>query len=465
MHSDLTHWSACELVAGYAAKKLSPIEVMEAVLEQVGRVEGVFNAFREVQAEESLQAAARSTVRWQRGDPLGPMDGVPVSVKDTLRMRGLATRLGSLTTDARNFIDEDSPSVAALRAAGALLFAKTNVPEFAFKIVTESSLTGATRNAWAPRRSSGGSSGGAAVAVALGCGPLALGTDAGGSVRLPSAWNGVFGFKPSYELLPDADEHDFAGLCSIGPLSRTVADAALILDACTRRCDAGLDWGSEASAEGRRQAAAGLRIAFSADLGLADVELGIADSVAAAARGLRRLGARVEEIAPPPPLRAFLSSKMHSIFVLVAARRRVDAVSEELRDKLDPDLARLAEMGRGITTARLAAAMQERRALTDEMEHFFREHDVLVSPTFHCGPPPVPGLPSHLRVPPAMTSWCNHTGQPAASIPCGFGPDGMPVGMQVVAARGRDDLVLQTCAAYEAQRGLLPWPTGVQSLD
>lgn len=456
MNADPALWSAAELVAGYAGGSLSPVEALQAVLERACAVRGL-NAFQHMD-DSAFEAARRSEERWLRGRALGALDGIPLSVKDTLHVQGMPTRCGSLTTAATRSATDD-PAVRSLRAAGAVLFGKTNVPEFAFKIVTESPLAGVTRNPWAPGLSAGGSSGGAAAAVAVGGGPIALGTDGGGSLRLPAAWSGVFGFKPTHDLLPDADALDFAGMCTVGPLARSVADAALVLDACVTRGAAPAGWAQRACTAGARTGLAGLRIAFSADLGLAGVEPAIAVRVAAAVALLRDRGAEVRDISAPPALAAFRSGRAHAAIFGRMAFQRVAALPPAMRAMLDPDVARLARFGSGITDALLDEALQERRTLVAGMEAFFRDHDVIVSPTFHCGPPAVPGLPPHLRAVPVMTAWCNHTGQPAASIPCGLTPEGLPVGLQVVAARGRDDLVLRVCAAYEDARGALPWPS------
>ncbi|WP_244217670.1 amidase family protein, partial [Streptomyces carpinensis] len=222
--------TATELVAGYRDGSLSPVEVVDAVLARVERLDPLVNAYCLVDPEAARRDAAASADRWRRGEPCGLLDGVPVSIKDLLLTKGWPTLRGSLSTDPGAPWEQDSPSVARLREHGAVLVGKTTTPEFGWKGVTDGPRTGITRNPWDVTRTSGGSSGGSAAAVALGLAPLSVGTDGGGSVRIPAAFCGIFGLKPTYGRIPLYPASPFGTLSHAGPMTRTVADAALMMD-------------------------------------------------------------------------------------------------------------------------------------------------------------------------------------------------------------------------------------------
>lgn len=451
--------SAAHLVHLYERGEVSPVEVMRAVLERIERWDGTLNAFCAIDAEGALAAAAESERRWRANAALSHIDGVPVSVKDLVPMAGLPTRLGSRAIEVGAIADRDAPSAAWLREAGAVFFGKTNTSEFGNKIVTENPLSGATRNPWASDRSAGGSSGGSGAAVAAGMGPLALATDGGGSIRIPAGWNGVVGFKPSFKRVP-SDGTELFALSNLGPIARTVRDAARMLTVLTGPCDR--DW-ERVPADGHdyesglARGISGLKIAFSPDLGLVEVAPDIARVVRAAVGLLSDLGAQVEEVAVPP-LRTYLSSRMHSIQWMVRLARLVDEFPPGRRDLLDPDTLALAEIGKGLPLAALADAFAMRQRLGRDMHLFLSDYDMLVTPTFHVSAPLAPGLPPELQTAPPLTSWCNQTLQPAISIPCGFDANGIPVGLQMVGRRFSDAMVLRAASAYEAARGSFPSP-------
>src|SRR5215468_2068754 len=219
---------ATELLANYRAKTVSPVEVTQAVFTRIADLNPFFNPFCLVDEAGALAAARESEQRWQRGEPRGRVDGVPASVKDLVLSKGWPTLRGSKLVAREQAWDEDAPAVARLRENGAILLGKTTTPEFGWKGVTDSPLTGITRNAWNPGMTPGGSSGGAAVAAATGMGPLHIGTDGGGSIRIPSAFSGIFGFKPSHGRVPAYPLSPFGTLAHLGPMTRPVADAALM---------------------------------------------------------------------------------------------------------------------------------------------------------------------------------------------------------------------------------------------
>ena len=452
--SDCAMLSATQLISGFRRRTLSPVEVMCAVLDRATRLDPQVNGLCGIDEEGALAAACEAEDRWARRAPCGPLDGVPISVKDLVAVRGLPTRFGSLTARA-DLEHTDAPAVARLRRAGAIPFGKTTTSEFGNKIVTDSPLTGVTRNPWDTRRSAGGSSGGSAVAVALGMGPLSLATDGGGSIRIPACWSGVVGFKPSFDLVPAGSASSFTALSTLGPIARSVEDAALMLGVMAgpvsadrfARVEGGRDY-----CTGLTDGIAGLRIAFSQRPTGVQVDPAIAACVRRAARLLEALGAHVEEV-EVPPLTGYMASKMHSIQWAVSFARRARAMSDEQRAQLDPDVRELAEFGEQIGTAAFVDALAARHTLVEEMGGFFEEYDLLVTPTFHMAPPPVPGLPNALRMAPPLTSWCNQTGQPAVSVPCGLADEHLPVGLQIIGARGTDARVLRAARAYESARG------------
>lgn len=445
--------TAGELLRAYRRKDLSPVEVLKAVLARIETFNSQVNAFRVVDEHGALAQALEAEARWMRGEPKGRLDGVPISIKDLLLTKGMSTLFGSRTTNPEQPWDEDAPSVARVREQGAIILGKTNTPEFGYKIVTDSPLTGVTRNPWDLTRSPGGSSGGAAVAVAMGMGPLAIGTDAGGSIRIPACWTGTFGLKPTFRRVPAYPSTAFGTLSNVGPITRTVEDAALLMTVIARpdpRDWHALPYDGRDYLIGLESGVHGLRVAYSPDLGIAEVEADIATCVAKAAAVFAELGAHVEEV-QPPKLEPF--RHVHSVQWVVIVAGLVRNMSPEQRALLDPPLRELAKMGETVTTQKYFEALVGREALGQMMHLFFRGYDLLITPTFHVSAPLVPGLPKELDEAPRLTSWWNQTMQPAASIPCGLTSAGIPVGLQIIGPRYADALVLRACRAYESARG------------
>src|SRR6185436_17604802 len=273
--SELWALSATELVEGFRKKALSPVEVTKAVLARIEKFNPVLNAFRQVAAEEALQQARDSENRWAAGQPQGLLDGVPVSIKDLLLTRGWPTLRGSKTVDRNGPWNDDAPVTARLREHGAVLLGKTCTPEFGWKGITNSPLTGITRNPWNPKMTPGGSSGGGAAAVASGMGPLTVGTDGGGSIRIPCAFTGLFGLKPSFGRVPAWPLSPMGTVAHVGPMTRTVTDAALMLNVLSlpdERDWHSLPYDARDYRIGLEEGVRGLRIAYSADLGYAKVD-------------------------------------------------------------------------------------------------------------------------------------------------------------------------------------------------
>ncbi|GGQ94686.1 amidase [Streptomyces althioticus] len=454
--SELTELTAARLVDGYRKGEFGPVEVTRAALRRAEEIQPEVNAFVRLLADDALQRAAASAERWRRGEQLGPLDGVPVTVKDILLLRGAPTLKGSRTVDPAGRWDEDAPSVARLRERGAVFLGKTTTPEFGWKGVTDSPLSGVTRNPHDPSRTAGGSSGGAAAAVALGAGPLALGTDGGGSVRIPAAFCGIFALKPTYGRVPLYPASAFGTLAHVGPMTRDAADAALLMDAIAAPDPR--DWSGLPPAPGPFSEALGggvrgLRVAFSPSLGgQVRVDPGVAAVVRRAVERLAGLGAYVEETDPDlaDPVEAF-----HTLWFAGAARV-TQPLGREQRERLDPGLREICREGGRLSALDYLAAVDVRMDLGRRMGRFHDAYDLLVTPTlpvtaFEAGAE-VPRGSGHRR----WTGWTpftypfNMTQQPAASVPVGLA-DGLPVGLQLVAARHRDDLVLRAAhALYEA---------------
>ncbi|WP_105132019.1 amidase family protein [Burkholderia sp. BE12] len=455
--NDIASMSAEELIIEYRRHAISPLESMKAVLDRVERFNPLVNCMCALDKEAALEAARESERRWMRREPCGLLDGVPVSVKDLIDVAGFPTRYGSLTTPDTPQ-REDGPAVARLRRAGALLFGKTTTSEYGNKIVTDCPLTGITRNPWDRRLTPGGSSGGSSVAIALGMGPLALATDGGGSIRVPACWTGVVGFKPTFDRVPTGVAGSWTRLSTFGPMARNVRDAALMLSVVAGQRGSGPS-GYVAPQDyrvGLEEGVAGLRIAYCPSIPGVTVDPVIAASVSHAAEVIETLGAHVEQV-DVKPLGDYLGSRMHAIQWSVFFAQRACGLTEPQRMQLDADVQALVRAGLRVTALELADALRARHALGVEMAAFFERYDLLVTPVFHCGPLPVPGLPETLLTAPQQTSWCNQTGLPAISVPCGL-PAGLPTGVQIVGPLHGDALVLRAARAYESARGTFPIP-------
>ncbi|WP_411148557.1 amidase [Streptomyces sp. A30] len=454
---DLTGLTAVQLLDGYRKGEFSPVDVTRATLARAERIQPEVNAFVRLTADEALAQAAASADRWRRGEPAGLLDGVPVTVKDILLLRGAPTRKGSKTISEQGRWEEDAPSVARLREHGAVFVGKTTTPEFGWKGVTDSPQSGVTRNPHDPTRTAGGSSGGAAAAVALGAGPLALGTDGGGSVRIPAAFCGIFALKPTYGRVPLYPASAFGTLAHVGPMTRDAADAALLLDVIGTPDSR--DWSALASppgsfAAGLAGGVRGLRVAYSPSLGgQVAVQPAVAAAVRRAVERLAELGAYVTEADPDftDPVDAF-----HTLWFSGAARV-TQPLGPHQRELLDPGLQEICAQGARLTALDYLAAVDVRMELGRRMGHFHDTYDLLVTPTL-----PITAFEAGVEVPKGSghrrwTGWTpftypfNLTQQPAATVPVGTDGDGLPVGLQLVAARHRDDLVLRAAhALYEA---------------
>ncbi|HET9736121.1 MAG TPA: amidase [Burkholderiales bacterium] len=457
MTQDLCSLSATELLAAYRARTLSPVEVLRAVLARVEALNPVLNCFNLLDEKAGLAAARASEARWRKGEPIGLLDGVPTSIKDIILTKGWPTLRGSKTVDPKGPWNDDAPAVARLREAGAVLFGKTTTPEFGWKGVTDSPLTGITRNPWNPKKTPGGSSGGSAAAVAAGMGALTVGTDGGGSIRIPCAFTGLFGIKPSFGRVPAWPLSPFGTVAHLGPMTRTVTDAALMMNVLTQpdaRDWHGLPYDKRNYLHGLEEGVTGLRIAYSANLGYAKVDREIAALVKQAARVFEDLGAKVEEADPG-------FDDQQDVFTLhwfpgaAYVVRNIPAAKRKLMDK---GLLEVARAGEKITMQQYMDAVAKRGALGILMNRFHEKYDLLLTPTL-----PLPAFDAGKEVANVVkerrwTDWTpfsypfNLTQQPAASIPCGLTKAGLPAGLHIVGPKYGDALVLRAARAYETAK-------------
>lgn len=458
-HSTAADLTATEMLAAFASGELSPVEAAEATLARIEAANPAVNAFTLVDADHALHRARESETRWQRGEPAGKLDGVPVSIKDIFLTRGWPTLRGSRTITPEGPWETDGPTVARMREHNAVFVGKTTTPELAWKGVTDNTLEGITRNPWDLTRTPGGSSGGAAAAVALGMAPLAIGTDGGGSVRIPASFCGIFTIKPTYGRIPHFPSSPYGTLAHAGPMSTTVTESALLLDVLSEpdsRDWSALEPPAASFTRGLGDGVRGMRIAFSPDLGFAEVDAEVAQLIARAAAVFEELGAVVEPATPG------FSDPVDDFHVLwfSGAAKSTEHLTAEQRTLLDPGLREICEQGLTYSAQDYLEANNTRMALGQLMGAFHETYDLLLTPAVA-----IPPFEAGVEVPPGSrarrwTSWTpfsypfNMTQQPAASVPCGFTSAGLPVGLQIVGPRHSDARVLRAARAFEQAR---PW--------
>ena len=441
-----------------STESISPAEVAEIFLERIRELDPKIKAFITVNERAPEEAKAL-------GRPEGkPLYGVPIAVKDNQETRGLRTTYGSRLFE-NNVPQEDAVIVERIKRAGAIVLGKTNLPEFALMPFTDNNLVGPTRNPWDLSRTAGGSSGGSGAAVAAGLAPAALGNDAGGSIRIPASFCGVYGFKPSYGRIPHHPRaiNVFIGLHTEGFLTRTVRDAAILMDVTAGpdlRDFESLPREVSSFTEALEDGIEGARIAFSIDLGYAAVDEEVERVVREAVKAFEKAGAEVEEVQLKlPDVGQLLVAKTLSE-VLAAMRERMD----EWRNVAYPMYLALLETAEAVKGVDYAMAQAAREALWNALRGVFREYDFLVTPTTAVPPFKIEDIPGPTRIAgrdvEPIIGWIpftypfNFTKQPAASLPAGLTRDRLPVGLQIV-GRPLDDLgVLRASAAYERVR---PW--------
>ncbi|OCJ01801.1 amidase [Agrobacterium sp. 13-626] len=456
--TDLGEMSAAELSALFASGRASPVEAAKASLERIERFNPSVNAFAYVVPEMALAAARESEARWQKGEPLSPIDGAPTTIKELTPVKGIPWRRGS-ALGSKEPSDKEFLIMKRLRGAGVTILGTTTSPEFGWKGVTHGPAFGNTLNPWRTDRASGGSSGGAAVAAALNMGVLHEGSDGAGSIRIPASFCGVFGIKPTYGWIPSDTPSPLFELAHRGPLTRTVEDAALFLNATTGPTADAMygycptpvpDWQQAIKGADLK----GLKIGYSRNLGYAQVQPDVAAAIERAASRLAEMGAIVEEIDPG------FSNPQDALLALwyAAEARTVDLANptEEQKKLMDPGLLRIHAKGSALTAIDYVIAEQVRADLKVRMARFHETYDALMLPTM-----PTTAIEAGVDFPGGVEGkdWSdcspftypfNMTGQPAVSVPCGFDADSLPIGLQFVGPRYRDDIVLKLAAAYQA---------------
>jgi aspartyl-tRNA(Asn)/glutamyl-tRNA(Gln) amidotransferase subunit A len=467
MTDDLAYTSAAELAALVARRAVSPVELVEGALARIERSQAVLNAFITVCAEEARAAARAAEAAVMRGDALEPLHGVPFAVKDLVNTAGVRTTFGSVAL-ADNVPAADSPAVARLKRAGAILIGKTTTPEFGHKCFTEAPLFGRTANPWNLARTCGGSSGGAAAAVAAGLGPIGIGTDGGGSSRIPAACCGVVGFKQTLGLVPhDLTPDGFGNQSHITPMTRSVLDAALMLQAMAGpdSCDPhslGLpvpDFVGAVRAEGDLK---GLRIAWRPLLGNSAVAGEVRDACERALGAFDELGAVVEPVADDFASTEPIWLVLTQSFWNARFRRYVP----EFGARMSESLLRQMDNGAALSAVALQQAMFERTRIFREVQAWFADYDIVATPTLSRTALAIDHdffLPIEIDGKVADTvrkAWYPYTlpfnlsGNPAVTVPCGCGADGLPIGLQLVGPHLGDARLLRAAALYERAR---PW--------
>ncbi|WP_174246940.1 amidase [Rhodococcus rhodochrous] len=442
-----TDMTAVELVSAFSSGELSPVEVTRAVLDRISAHDREINSFCLVDEEKALDQARRSEERWRTGYSKGLLDGVPISIKDVFLTDGWPTLRGSQAIDENQDWNVDSPVAARLREDGMVLLGKTTTPEIAWKAVTDSALYGVTTNPADTTKTAGGSSGGSAAAVAAGFGPCSVGTDGGGSIRIPASFCGVVGFKPTHGRIPIFPASPFGPLAHAGPITRTVEDAALLTDILALpdpRDPTALAPPLTTFRGGLNREVVGMDVAYSKTLGYVDVDPEVGKIVDRAVRVLDEAGLRVTAADPgfTDPLEAF-----ENLWAAGAATM-LKTFPEGTRDKVDPGLGRVWSHGEQLGAVDYLEARAVAAAVGITMGIFHQKYNVLITPTM-----PIPAFEAGHDVPSgsSLTSWpqwtpftypFNLTQQPAISIPVGTTSAGLPVGLQIVGPRHSDDLLL-----------------------
>ncbi len=455
MTHELFHLSAEQLIGGYRTRELSPVEVVQAILQRIDVVNPGINALAYIDAGPALAAARASQERWGRGQPAGPLDGVPVTLKDHISATGMLSFFGSNAVNAERIPDTiDAPVTARLKEAGAIILGKTTMPDFGLIPSGISSRFGVTHNPWDLTRNSGGSSSGAAAGVATGLCPLAIGTDGGGSIRIPAAFCGVFGLKPSYGRVPLQEPSP----CVVaGPITRSVLDAALMMNVITRpdgRDFSALAYDARDHREGLNGGVRGARIGLLEDIGFGlKIERQVRDKLMQAARVFEQIGAVVEPIGPlfdenPEP---DFDRVLH-----IRTYLRFSTMTQAQQDAMLPVLAQWCRQENAESKQLLMQSLVNFDAIRRATLAPFVAHEFLLAPVMAVLP-----FAAELAWTPGGTAhnpFCfpfNMSEQPAASIHGGFSSEGLPVGLQVVGRRFDDRGVLRAAYAYDQATGFL----------
>lgn len=455
MFADLNQMTGLEMADSYRSRALSPVEVIQETFKHIDVFEPKVNAFTHLDREGALTTAKASEQRWLKGEQLGPLDGVPATIKDIIDCKDWVTSFGSNIFNNKEPAKADAPCVARLKEAGACLLGLTTTPEIGWKGVTDSPRSGITRNPWDTSKTTGGSSGGAAAAAALGIGRLHVGTDGGGSIRIPSGFSGTVGHKPSFGRVPAYPPSAFGTVAHVGPITRSVCDAAAMLNILAQP-DA-RDWYALPPQNtdylaGISDGIKDLKIAYSPTLGYVDVDEEVAASVDEAVKALTALGAHVDVVDPGFKC----PQNIYHTLWFSGAVKRTEMLNDEQKEALDPELQAIIAEGLHYTLSDYMEAIHQRSELGSHMRQFHKTYDLLVTPTL-----PIPAFEAGLECLPHQKRWTdwaafnypfNLTQQPACSVPCGLTRNGLPIGLQIVGPMFADKLVLRAAYAFEQTR-------------
>ena len=460
MVNPICTYSAQQLISAFEKKELSPVEAMEAILAQAEKRNPSVNALYGEDPEGALEQARESEKRWSQNRPIGVLDGLPITVKDSIRVRGFPSWHGCRANMRRPMETEDAPPAARLKEAGAIIFAKTAMPDIGMLACGVSSAHGIVRNAWNTDFNPGGSSAGAATAVAAGIGPCSIGTDGGGSVRLPAAHCGLFGFKPTNGRIPHIPPDPIR---SAGTLSRNVADSAFLMNVLAKpdlRDFGALPPVETDYVERLGRDLTGLKLGVLMDIGFGP---DASDEMIAAITGGVKVFEKAGAILEPVSL-AFDFDPMEAVERYFKTRSflEFDALTDQQKQQVLPYIAQWVAGATRITGIQLADAMAAIDRIRAIICQRFESYDLILSPVMPVVGFPAEALGADSENPTAhigYTALYNQTGQPAASICCGFSSNGLPIGLQIIGKRYNDLDVLQLSFAFEQQRGLeIPWP-------
>lgn len=469
--TDISFMSARKLRDWIINRKISPVELTKIYLERIERFNPTLNAFLTVCGDQAIAEARQAESAVMRGEPLGLLHGLPIALKDLTQTQGIRTTRGSLIFE--NFIPRaDEPIVERIRNSGAIIIGKTNTPEFGHRGTTENLLSEPCTNPWDISRTSGGSSGGSAVAVASGLAAISQGDDGGGSIRIPASFCGVFGMKPSFGLVPRP--HRSGGgwnfISQTGALGRSVADVAMLLQVMAGPHKEDPRTVNENTPEFLEQLTPeieGYRIAWSPDFGNLPVDPQVRESTSIGAYLLEECGVTIEELKHPVDTKNSLET-FKTIFMsdMLAT---LSPLLERHGKLMMPSLRFWLEEAKSWSVVRLVDALGGLELHRAQLNAIFAQYDLLMTPTMSVPAFPIEQWPEVIDNTPVDKLWAfnpfcylfNLTGQPAASIPCGFSKEGLPIGLQIIGRRGEDIKVLRAAATFES---LNPWSVTKPSL-
>ncbi|MGG5823226.1 amidase [Falsiroseomonas sp. HW251] len=447
---------ATDVAAMVAARQVSPVDVMDAVLARAEAMQPVLNLFVQPLFDQARDAAKVAEAQVMKGESLGPLHGVPFTLKDNVAMRGLPTLNGTVAVTPPP-AEEDWAVLARLRAAGGIPIGKTTLPEFAHKVLTDSIQCGVTRNPWNLERTPGGSSGGASAALAAGVAPLGIGTDGGGSIRCPASCAGLVGLKATLGRIPNETFPDpFGNYAFVGPMARTVADAALMFSVM-EGAESRDPWSLGLPPHPPAAPVKGLRIGWIEHFGKYRTHPEVLAAITTARKALEEAGAIIEPLADP------CFDDVFDTYIVVATTAhaaRLGPLEERAGEKMTDSMRDSIGIGRRFSAADLVRAMDRRGALHRAVQRLFGRFDLIATPTMLAPPAPLDAGGSVASA--FYAEWAaplypfNLTGHPAASVPCGFGSEGTPIGLQLVGPWHGERRILTVAQALE---DALDWPS------